>query len=431
MLSEAADTLRRNAEQCLHDRSTDQQISLIEELISIWSDDMFPLRCELLNKCDQKQIHFSREIFSHGLDEIFKCFSRERLYHLLKVELGSEKSLDGWYRHLKSEDAPAHASHRFSLRLVGAHYRQCVPGQLLIFMIKALIAKTAFWVICSDETLEIARLFAHSIYQVDPKVARCIEILSEQQVANLKEDFKRECDYYREWNFNLRKPMGKARHFGFEWVSEDYVRQNGIRKLVCELAKDITAWDQFYPNAPHVVFVEQNQEHYAMQIPEKLMEELEHLNVGFPQAYYTPESMKLSKFLQYAYRTRSKASSDTLVLSSNDGNENDEDPGCTVVYEEETKFSNSNGNRFVFVKPAPKLPELLRLIESHRNQIGCVGLSVTPEEAPVVARHLAAWGIPRICGTGMMHRPCLFHEGDVPSMDELTYKSFWERSYHA
>ena len=84
---------------------------------------------------------------------------------------------------MQSEEAPAHSSHHFSFRLVGAQYQQCVPSQLVVFMVKCLLAKTSQWIVCSEETLEIARLLAHSIYRIDSKAASCIEVIEEARMA--------------------------------------------------------------------------------------------------------------------------------------------------------------------------------------------------------------------------------------------------------
>ena len=97
--------------------------------------------------------------------------------------------------------------------------------------------------------------------------------------------------------------------------------------------------------------------------------------------------------------------------------------------EQEAKFSPSVGNRFVFVHPIVDLEELLHVMEPYRGSIGCAALAVTPEQSVSTARTMALWGIPRITSTGMMHRPCIFKEGGMPGLGELTYKAFWEKKY--
>ena len=111
MVLAAADTLRKNAETYLHPRKIEHQVALIENLVKLWSDEMYPLRRELLSHCG-KAIRFSQEIFTSGLEETLKSLTRDRIYQLLKIELGNERSLDTWYRHLQNDDEPSHASHR-------------------------------------------------------------------------------------------------------------------------------------------------------------------------------------------------------------------------------------------------------------------------------------------------------------------------------
>lgn len=426
MVLEAIDTLQRNAVTFLHPRSIEQQVSLIEQLGKLWMDEMFPYRCELLNHCGG-EIRFSREIFSHGLDEVFRTLSRERIYQLLRIELGNENALDGWHRHLQSEDAPAHSSHHFSFRLVGAHYRQSVPSQLIVFMVKCLLAKTSQWIVCSRETLEVARLFAHSVYQIDSKAAACIEVVDESLMDSHLGALTSECEFFRTWDYNLRSPLKQDRNFGFVWISRDYIRQNGLGRLIRNLANDITAWDQLYPHAPHVIFVQDRNEHDAEKIAELLLDELSDLNVEFPQAHYNEDSIRQINLYRNAYQMRAKSGPETLVFE----NGSDVSPGCSVIYDIDPQFAITLGNRFVFVKPASALEELLHVLEPYRSKIGCVGLALTPEESAPAARQLAFWGVPRICSAGVMHRPCIFREGGMAGLNELTYKSFWERTYNA
>jgi hypothetical protein len=124
---------------------------------------------------------------------------------------------------------------------------------------------------------------------------------------------------------------------------------------------------------------------------------------------------------------RAKLGPETLVFE----NGSDVSPGCSVIYDIDPQFAITLGNRFVFVKPASTLEELLLVLEPYRSKIACVGLALTPEESAPAARQLAFWGVPRICSAGVMHRPCIFREGGMAGLNELTYKSFWERTYNA
>ena len=432
MVLAAADTLRKNAETYLHPRKIEHQVALIENLVKLWSDEMYPLRRELLSHCG-KAIRFSQEIFTSGLEETLKSLTRDRIYQLLKIELGNERSLDTWYRHLQNDDEPSHASHHFSLRLVGAHYQQFVPAQMIVFICKCLLARTSQWIICGSEVLEVARLLAHSIYQVDSKAAACIEIVDEKRIQPHIELIRQQCEYYRKWDFNIEQPLASPHNLGFVWISQDYLTQNGTARLIRHLANDVTAWDQLYPCAPSVIFVQQTSGNAAERLAEDLYKELEILRASYPQYHYDEARLKRAKIFQTAYQLRAQQDAGTLLFVSetNDHSEHHNQLGCSVIYEMETRFSFSMGNRFVFVHPAESLSDLLHIIENNRNQIGCVGLAATGEEAPALAKALALWGVPRICGAGMMHRPCIFKEGGMTSLSELTYKSFWEKSYNA
>lgn len=424
MLLDGIDTLKRNAEQFLHSRDVNQQISLIEELVNNWTNEMFPLRCELLDQCG-KNIRFSREIMAHGLNETFKTLTRTRLYQLLRIELGETNALDNWYKHLQSEDAPSHSSQHFSFRLVGCRYQQPSPGHLIVFMAKALLAKTALWIIAGPETIDVARAIAHSIYLLDPKAASCIEVATEEQMHPHLDVFRKSCDFYRHWKQDSVLNLQNERKLGFVWISADYIQQNGMGSIVRNIANDITAWDQFYPHAPHNIFVQQKSGHVAEDFAQRLFDTLNEISVEYPQTRFTPEGAANLRRFRNAFKLRQKMNTDTLVFE----NGTEESPGCSVIYEQEAKFSPSIGNRFVFVHPIVDLEELLHIMEPHRASIGCAALAVTPEQSASTARTMALWGIPRITSTGMMHRPCIFKEGGMPGLGELTYKAFWEKKY--
>jgi hypothetical protein len=98
-----------------------------------------------------------------------------------------------------------------------------------------------------------------------------------------------------------------------------------------------------------------------------------------------------------------------------------------VVFEDEPAFSTSCLHRFIHVKPAPSLAEVLRRAEFFRGKISTVGLAATEDRAPAIVRELARWGVTRICPPGEMQNPPITwrHDGR-PALGDLVTWTDWE-----
>jgi hypothetical protein len=84
-------------------------------------------------------------------------------------------------------------------------------------------------------------------------------------------------------------------------------------------------------------------------------------------------------------------------------------------------------NRFIYVKPARDLTDVLQNADAFRGKVSSVGLAVPEKEAQEVATQLARWGASRICSLGQMQNPPLTwrHDGR-PSLGDLIRWTDWE-----
>ena len=92
MVSEACQTLQRNREQYLANRSTQSLVNFLSELAENWLQPEFPFRKYALENA--KVISFARGTLERGLDNFFKQLTRENFSALLVQEFGQIKRLD-------------------------------------------------------------------------------------------------------------------------------------------------------------------------------------------------------------------------------------------------------------------------------------------------------------------------------------------------
>src|ERR1700676_4792545 len=82
MISEACQTLKRNRERYLANRSTESLIKVLSYVADGWLQAQNPFR-KLALELGPAQTGFSRETLARGLDNFFKQFTRENFNALL------------------------------------------------------------------------------------------------------------------------------------------------------------------------------------------------------------------------------------------------------------------------------------------------------------------------------------------------------------
>src|SRR5271163_4316694 len=93
MISEACQTLKRNRERYLVNRSTESLIEVLSDVADGWLavDNSFR---KLALELGPAQTGFSRETLARGLDNFFEQLTRENFHALLVQEFGDAKRLD-------------------------------------------------------------------------------------------------------------------------------------------------------------------------------------------------------------------------------------------------------------------------------------------------------------------------------------------------
>jgi len=434
MLSDACQTLRRNREQYLAGRSTQSLINVLSETCENWLEPEFPFRQWALEQ-GPAATGFSRATLYHGLDLFFGQVTRENLHALIVQELGHAQRLDAMVAN-SGEQKIQQAAIASGPELLVQIAAGIVPTPTLLNIMLGLLLRSAQFVKCDRGASFLPRLFAHSLYDTEPKLASCLEIA--EWPGDNKTDL--EAILFQEANcvtatgadetlLNIRRRLPlKTRLLSYgQAVSFAYVTHQVLsglqpKKIAARVATDMVTWDQLGCFSPHVIYVEHGGSAAVETFAELLAEELERRELTQPRGLLPSESATTISAKRDFYAVRAAYSPDTRLWMSKDST------AWTVVYEADPRFQLSCLHRFVYVKGVSGLTEVLQNADNVRGKVSTVGIAADEERALELATQLARWGVTRVCPLGQMQSPPLTcrHQGR-PTLADLVTWSHWEQ----
>jgi hypothetical protein len=431
MITEACQTLKRNREQYLAGRSTAQLIKVISQTSDNWLQPDYPFR-QLALEAGSSVTGFQHATLVRGIDSFFSEVTRDNLHALLIQELGHVHRLDEMSRP-DGESRRGRAATARGPEFIAHITAGNLPSPALLSITLGLLVRSAQFVKCSSGTSFLPRLFAHSLYDADPKLASCLEI-AEWRGGNttLEEPLFAEADCVTatgsdqtlaeiRYHLPLRvRFLGHGHRVSFGYVARGVLSGFGTKKIVARAADDVIAWNQLGCLSPHLIYVETGGSTSPERFAEDLSEELKRREEKEPRGELPVELAATIASRRDIYRVRAAASQETRLWCS------DGSTAWTVVYEADARFQVSCLNRFIYVKSVPDLGEALRQAESVRGQVSTVGLAVPDDEEQAMAMELARWGVTRICPLGKMQNPPLTwrHDGRPSLGDLVTWTDF-------
>ena len=433
MIAEACQTLKRNREQYLAARSTSHLVKVIGETTENWLQPDYPFR-RLALEVGPSVTGFPHATLVRGLDAFFRELTRENLHALLVQELGHAHRLDEMSAPAAESKLDRAAMARGPELL--AHFAAGnIPSPTLLSIVLGLLVRSAQFVKCSSGTSFLPRLFAHSIYEADPKLASCLE-LAEWRGGDpaLEESLFAEADCVTATgsdetlaSIQQRLPrrarfLGHGHRVSFGYVAHGVLSGFGLKKVVTRAAEDVIAWNQLGCLSPHLIYVETGGAISPEQFAENLAEALALYEANEPRGEIGVEDAAIIASRRDFYGVRAAASTDTRLWCS------DNSTAWTVVHEADARFQLSCLHRFVYVKGVANLAEALRQAESVRGQVSTVGLAAPDDQSQSLATELARWGVTRVCPLGQMQNPPLTwrHDGR-PALGDLITWTDWEQ----
>jgi hypothetical protein len=310
----------------------------------------------------------------------------------------------------------------------------CIPNPTITSIVLGLLVRSAQFVKCARGTSFLPRLFAHSLYEAEPKLAACLEIaewpggdralegalFEEADCLTATGTDETLADIRQRLPLKVRF-LGYGHRVSFGYVAREMLSNFGAKKIVARAADDIVAWDQLGCLSPHVIFVENGGAVSAEHFAELLTAELARRETSEPRGKLTVEEAAVIASRREFYAVRASASSETRLWQSEGSTE------WTVLHEADTRFQLSCLNRFIYVKPASDLDDVLRHSDSVRGKVSTVGLAAPDDKAHKLATQLARWGVTRVCPLGQMQEPPLTwrHDGR-PALGDLVTWTDWE-----
>ena len=174
MIAEACQTLKRNRERYLAGRSTESLVKSLSRVADAWLEPDNSFRKHAL-ELGPAQTGFSRETLVRGLDNFFSQLTRDNFQALLVQEFGDTKRLDAFtatpVEQKQNRQAIINAP-EFQVHITAGN----IPNPALLSIIFGLLMRSALFVKCASGSSFLPRLFAHSIYEADPKLGACLEI---------------------------------------------------------------------------------------------------------------------------------------------------------------------------------------------------------------------------------------------------------------
>lgn len=433
MIADACVTLRKNREQYLAGRTTPQMVKLLSELAENWLQPDFPFRKLALEQGPQFT-GFPHATLVRGLDSFFQELTRDNLHALLVQELGHAHRLDEMCATAAESKLQRAAMVRGPELLVHITAGN-IPNSALLSVVLGLLTRSAQFVKCARGASLVPRLFAHSLYEADAKLASCLEIAewpggdaaledalfagadcvtatgSDEMLADVQRRLPRRVRF-----------LGYGHRVSFGYITREVLSGFGVKKVVARAAEDVIAWNQLGCLSPHLIYVETGGAVPPELFAEKLAEELARCERDEPRGGIAVERAAAIASRRDVYRLRSAAGPETQVWASENST------AWTVVYEAEPQFQLSCLNRFIHVKAVANLDDVLRAADAVRGQVSTVGIAANDDRAQQLAMELGRWGVTRICPLGQMQNPPLTwrHDGR-PALGDLVEWVGWEQ----
>ena len=430
LITEACETLKRNGERFLRPRSTESIINVLASLAREWRDPEFPLRKRVLEEAPVLT-RFTRQILERRLDNLFAQITQENLKALVVQDLGDLRRLDEM---VTNGQGSQHASIAHGPELLVQITGGILPNPTITSMILGLLARSPQFFKCASGTAFIPRMFAHSLYLVEPKLGACLELaewaggnealeqalFAQASCVTATGSDQTLTAIRRQLPASVRF-LGYGHRLSFAFIAREMLAKINLSNVVSAVAEDVVAWNQLGCLSPQVVYVESGGSLAPHDFAALLAEELKAREKAEPRGTLDPEDASAISTRRMFYQVRASHEESTRLWMSEDSTD------WTVVFEQDPQFQLSCLNRFIYVKAVAGLDQLFEAVASTAGKISTVGLGAPINRGEEIATGLARWGVTRVCPLGKMQDPPLTwrHDGR-PSLGDLVTWTDWE-----
>lgn len=352
------------------------------------------------------------------LDRMSADWRAPALLEMLRTDLGGPEALDRFV-----ERAPGVRSRAFGPHLVTHVFAGNVPGVAVTSLVRALLVRAAsLGKTASGEPL-LAPLFARALAEEWSDLGDCIattywaggsrrveDVAFEASDAVVVYGGRRAADDVR-----ARVPahvhlLDHGPRISFAAVGADVLPdENSATRVIAACARAVATFDQQGCVSPHLVYVERGAPIPPQDFAERLAAALADVEAELPRGTLTPAEAAAIHDARGAAEFRAIGGADIVVHAG---------PGTsyTVVYDADAAFEPSCLNRFVRVKPVPRLEDLADMLLPYRDVLQSAGVAVSETRMDAVAAALGAAGVTRVASLERLPwpPPAGHHDGRGP-----------------
>jgi hypothetical protein len=385
-----------------HEKLIGQSILKIVDLIDMaarrWLNRKDPIRLEAESTLPVLT-GASKEMITVGLDDLFKDLTRPVLIQLLEEELGDPILLDHFRPKLKGSGF----TRAFGPRLITHVLPGNVGGTAVMSLACGLLAKSSNLAKVSTEELLLPVLFAESLYEIAPDLARNLAVMTwDNQAVEITQAAFEKADLVIAYGndetiekVRERVPATTRAIYHGHKLSLGVIAREVIHPSLSEqAAMDISLYDQRGCLSPHVYYVEEGGAASPLEFAQWLAQSL------YVASYQLPKGpTSTAEAAQIQQLRGSLPLKGGKVLPSPKGLD------WTVLYDPAPHFSLSPLARTIWIKPVADLTEIPGHLEPVRGFLQAVGMAVPVNRQPQIVPFLAQMGANRICPIGKMQKP--------------------------
>jgi hypothetical protein len=384
--------------------------------VSRWFDPGYRLR-RLAEQALPVITGYAPEMVRRGLTEYLKTFRIDRLHRFLAQDLDNPLVLDGFQ--------PTRAGGRsraYGPRLITQVFSGNVPGLPAWNLVCSLLVKSAVLGKSASAEPLFPALFAASVAEEDPDLARCLAVVSwpggaqeVERAAFARSDAVAVTGGQAAVEgVRARMPSGVpliayGHKVSFAVIGREALALNRYLDTARRAARDVSQYDQQGCLSPHALFVERSGAVPPRTFAAALAAEMARVDRIHPRGRLGVADSAAIEQVRADYEFRSYADPHAVELFASDRG-----TAWTVAYEDQPQaFVPSPLNRVVRVHPIAGIGEVEPLLAPVRRYLQSAGVACAPERLTGWAQVLGRCGVDRICAVGQMPGPAAgwHHDG--------------------
>lgn len=407
LVDQVCERLARAQAAHLADRPVMEIAEVLGRVVDRWSDPDHPGR-RTAERLLPAITGYAPEMVRRSLREHLTTFRHDRLLRFLAQDFDNPLVLDGFQ--------PSRAGGRsraYGPRLTTQIFAGNVPGLPAWNLVCAFLVKSATLGKSAAGEPLFGVLFARSIAEEDPDLARCLAVLhwtggderveaaafAHSEAVTATGGLRAIEDLAR------RVPVGTTfvpygHKVSFAVVGREALALNRYPDTARRVARDVSQYDQQGCLSPHAVFVERSGAVDPRTFAAALAAEMERYQQARPRAEVTVGESAAIERVRSGYEFRGYDDDGIEVFACERGT------AWTVVYEQAPeRFEPSPLNRLVRVHPVDGVDDVEPLVEPLRRYLQTAGVACAPARLRHWSAVLGRCGVDRICAVGQMPDP--------------------------